>query len=215
MKSARGNVLVILLAILAIAGLSAAGYFYLQTQQLRQSQQQPAISQTTQSVTPVPTAQFDPTANWKTYTNSKYGYSFKFPDNWYLKEFGDIVRVDSQPLQNDQMGMGPFYSGYIGIGPKFISSEQFDVQVSDPVGTKKYQGTSKDVPYIEKIKDLTIGGKPAAQMTEIIPNQPTTQSGGWYEIQINKSTVLAISTGATDPTKLQVFKQLLSTFKFL
>jgi hypothetical protein len=41
-------------------------------------------------VTPTPmlTPTFDPTTNWKTYTNTKYGYSIKYPLGAEVKEFG-------------------------------------------------------------------------------------------------------------------------------
>lgn len=46
------------------------------------------LSQTdqTQQVAAQPTPTTDPTANWKTYTNTGYGLSFKYPPDWEVKD---------------------------------------------------------------------------------------------------------------------------------
>ena len=41
----------------------------------------PQDAQTTQTPTPTP-APIDPTANWKTYTNTQYGFEVKIPTDW-------------------------------------------------------------------------------------------------------------------------------------
>ncbi|KKR80851.1 MAG: hypothetical protein UU73_C0002G0164 [Candidatus Daviesbacteria bacterium GW2011_GWA1_41_61] len=46
-------------------------------------------------------------ANWKTYTNSKYGFSLKYPTSWTLTEFtniesGSIYRVFDLKPQNEE-----------------------------------------------------------------------------------------------------------------
>jgi len=43
------------------------------------------IPTTVELISPTP----DPTADWKTYTNNRWGYSFKYPSNWFLNN--DIV----------------------------------------------------------------------------------------------------------------------------
>jgi len=51
----------------------------------------PPISQVSPSPTPEnPTPTPDPTANWKTYTNEKYGYTFKYPSSFDLKTAKDL-----------------------------------------------------------------------------------------------------------------------------
>ena len=61
----------------------------------------PALPSST--VSPTPTATPDPTADWKTYTNTQYGFEFKYPLSGYYKEYffdstGVEVRVDDTPL---------------------------------------------------------------------------------------------------------------------
>lgn len=79
----KGNALIFLLVgifVIAIAG----GAYYLGRLTTPKTLSVPVpISQTSQS-TPIPSSTstlVDETANWKTYTNSKYGFSFKYPDD--------------------------------------------------------------------------------------------------------------------------------------
>jgi len=44
---------------------------------------EPLTTEQQKDVTP-PTATTDPTTNWKTYTNTKLGFSFKYPSEWEL-----------------------------------------------------------------------------------------------------------------------------------
>ena len=75
-KTPKVNLKLILISLVVLALASTAGYFYLQNQKLKSQ-----ISATpTPLGSPEPSAEAaDPTADWKTYTNTKYGFSFKYP----------------------------------------------------------------------------------------------------------------------------------------
>jgi hypothetical protein len=68
----------------------------------------------------------DPTAGWKTYTNTTYGYSFKYPADWVLNEYrksafdslaGDQVKVTDTASQKHEFRVciagdcNPFHDG--------------------------------------------------------------------------------------------------------
>lgn len=46
----------------------------------------PAENPTIIPLTPTP----GPTANWKIYTNIKYGYEFKYPHDWFLEKMSEL-----------------------------------------------------------------------------------------------------------------------------
>lgn len=77
--------LVTLVVILIIVG--AGGYFLYQKQskttETPQKQTSPAIPQSTPVI--------DQTANWKTYTNTQYSFSFKYPQELTLSESGGPI----------------------------------------------------------------------------------------------------------------------------
>jgi len=81
---------VILSAVLGFSLLAAsayAGYWYGAQQVQPTTEPTPIVSQPTQILTPTPTQPLtDPTIGWKTYTNTEYGYSAKYPQEWDIEE---------------------------------------------------------------------------------------------------------------------------------
>jgi len=89
--------LITLLSVLLLISCLIAGFFAWQTQrlvaELRVKNEELIIN--TPTVTPTP----DPTADWKTYTNSEYGFSFKYPSDFLDKKMNDnsvILSVGSK-----------------------------------------------------------------------------------------------------------------------
>lgn len=74
----RKNVLLIIFVLCAVILLAGLSYWLLRSQQ----------KTTNYVVKPTPTATIDPTTNWNTYTNVKYGYVFKYPQLWLLQTKG-------------------------------------------------------------------------------------------------------------------------------
>lgn len=73
----------IIFGVILIAALAFGGYFYLQNQLLKneiaQLQETPSP---TPEATAIPSPTNEPTAGWKTYENTAYGYSISFPSTW-------------------------------------------------------------------------------------------------------------------------------------
>ncbi len=67
--------IIILISAFVLAGISYGGIWYWQNQQVAQ--------EVAPTFTPQPSvsATLDATADWKTYTNTQYGFEFKYPDN--------------------------------------------------------------------------------------------------------------------------------------
>lgn len=76
----NNNSLVIILSILLLIAVGLAGLFYFQIQRLSKE-----LANYQTRPFPTPTATPDVTANWKTYTNSEIGFSFKYPQEWTLQ----------------------------------------------------------------------------------------------------------------------------------
>ena len=70
---------IVLIAVILLVAAGVGGYI-LGTNQNQTVQTQPV----TQLPQPSPTP--DPTANWKTYSNTKYDFSFKYPSEWEIDD---------------------------------------------------------------------------------------------------------------------------------
>jgi len=84
--------------------------------------------------TTAPTPTPNPTANWKTYTNTKYGFSFKYPSELnglgsYTDPKGELVS-----LIQDSYGGQPKMEVYISTGSAATAAQTFLNQI---ISTKK------------------------------------------------------------------------------
>ncbi|MDP3918172.1 MAG: hypothetical protein Q8Q30_03300 [Candidatus Woesebacteria bacterium] len=96
----QSNFLIILLSVLLLLSVLIAGFFAYQTQKLvnelkikNEELRNVAVATTEPTVEPVATnsasATPDPTANWKTYTNTEYKYSISYPLTYKISNQAD------------------------------------------------------------------------------------------------------------------------------
>ena len=71
--------------LLLLGGSAYAGIWYWGNQQV--------ANEVAPTFTPRASALPDSTADWKTYTNTKYGYSFKYPDKLLLSTLGENINL--------------------------------------------------------------------------------------------------------------------------
>lgn len=227
-------ILIVLLIALGIGG-------YL----IYQKQAKPvAVPQQTSESTPVPAPTFESTnsvassspngagefANWKTYTNTKYGFIVNYPSDWKVGEFTVPVSLnksgDSAPIVNFQApgfptpGVG--LDGGIGF---FVHMPEGDKVLADWVKDNGYK--SPDAAY-ETIK---MAGYNAVRINSVMTqdrrNEILSLPGGrggpmpvGYKaifIYIQKGDfIFQIQAGKiTNPDDfLKIVDQILSTFKF-
>jgi hypothetical protein len=72
---------ILAMAIFVIFSLGVVAFLYYQNQQLKNM----LANYQTPIVSPTPTATTDPMANWKTYTDGKTNFNFKYPPEWTYK----------------------------------------------------------------------------------------------------------------------------------
>ena len=82
----KGFVSIILIVAIVIV-VSTVGYFaFVKKSEPIVQQTTPTPTKTNTPVSPTPTPTPNLRANWKTYTNSQYGFEVKYPDTWKVSE---------------------------------------------------------------------------------------------------------------------------------
>ena len=200
-KSSNSNITIISMALFVLMSLVVVGFLYYQNQQLKSmlaSYQVPVVS-------PTPTATTDPTADWKTYINEKGKFTFKYPDD---------VTIENQKNISNTVGIGitdtvkAFNSsgGSSGI-PYFIN-----IEYNQPLNKNS---TTPDGLKIDNQQEINVDGKVATQYVyEVTKLQVGFDVGDKTENIFIKNNSNSILIQLTDYTKLTLFNQILSTFKF-
>ena len=195
-------ILIGVLSFLFLASLAAAGYFYWQNQQLKQLtiSTLPPLSGGTSSLSePTPTP--DPTAAWQIYTNSKLGFSFRYPQDFTLQQDDLQDSLDHIPspgknflnLKNAQCNLSLMINPD-GFGP-FFPNHALTVAYSDEKGlyvTDTIPNTENLTPDKHQI---------------IVSGQNLTESinGVFLNIICDKTSASQINS---------LLPQILSTFRF-
>jgi hypothetical protein len=81
----KGSIL-LLIPVVVILILSGIGWFLIKNNQI--------------TILPSPSAAGETTANWKTYRNEKYGFEFKYPNQYLIKESPEIITLDDGSNDN-------------------------------------------------------------------------------------------------------------------
>lgn len=178
--------------------------------------QQPARQ--TQSTTPAPAAEqptVNQTANWKTYTSEKYGFSFQYPNDWKLSEnsgnnsdrsVATIVSPETQKLAQDKQVI---YSEDISIY-YYPSISDGDENATKNLGATTLEELINKDATITKIGSTEIGGKEATDVLwggmglyyAILVTNDSHLYKIWFSNIDNKDNLTSIE------------KTILSTFKF-
>lgn len=120
--------------------LGAIGYLAYQNYQLKnQSAPEPISSQQPTQVPAQPTTKPDPTANWQTYVNEKYGFEIKYPPEAAFDEEGHGLRLEGEEV------LGEINMGFMGEKQR-QGTELYDGYfVNIQVVTDKQSRTSKEI----------------------------------------------------------------------
>lgn len=196
------KLLIIIVIVIALLAFGVGGYFLgINRKQSIPQYQQTTITPTStvqpsSTNTPLPTE--DSMTNWKTYLNSKAGYSIKYPD--LLKQststydgVGGVVTVDSwSPVSNA-------YS--ISI-----------LSYADGVNTKLEFNAKTDSD-----ENILVAGQNVRKLvgSEIISDKGTLIHVGPVKNK-GQNYMLIYTSGSqkADPKDVAIFSQMLSTFKF-
>jgi hypothetical protein len=207
----KNNLLVILIVAIVSMAIGAVGFWAYE----RYLVKGPIAQNTLPSPTPMATA--DPTTNWKTYTNSKYNYSLKYPDSWSITEIfaGSEIGKPASSMSTS-----------IAISPSDkLSVPRFQLEIDDPSANLSISQTYdlwfknlKENQYYVIDKQLTLNIN-NIQM-DSLEGFSTDQSGikvlnkaYFFNSSANKYFDI-LTTVDSNSTNSAIIDQILSTFKF-
>jgi hypothetical protein len=211
---------IVSMTLFVLMSLGVIVFLYYQNQQLKSML---ATYQTQPS--PIPTATADPIANWKTFTNTKYSYSFKYPTNFTVNTEGnsDPTTANGILIADDcNYNLGQrCLQGFIDTTTPF----KRDNKLSD-----YFVYAPGQTPTLLSEKQITIDNE-TALAREIYDNNhyySSTEKGMVdYDIYVvHSGTVFALTfreegkdqaqiKSIQDWQKKMIVDQILSTFKFL
>ncbi len=214
----------VLLIISFLIACLAAVYFWYQNQQLQQKSSNPnqVSNQQTPSVTLTPSLPPDETASWKTYTDTKYRFSLKYPNSWEFKSCpddlcGTLIDNNSEVIRFD----GFSNSCEVNLVPSQANAEKVaecyclasvpgaNVSCDTPSEEKAITNISGITSYNFRLNELKNNNfqRKRGPFTVIYFPKPVLNSGLLYEYGLYFEVL--------DANKAPVFDQILSTVKFL
>jgi len=171
---------------------------------------------------PSPSATPDETANWKTYTNTKYGYSIKFPQTWEPNRGpGNLSDIDLSDQRDVDFFDPDLPGGDPGTGLN-IKVNELDATGTGRKCTDLNDCFSKTFNWLTETTTInkfssTFLGQPAATFTYDRKTELYTQS--WKYIYFiyngNAYNINASTDTSREKTIFEAFDQILSTFKFI
>jgi hypothetical protein len=199
--SPRGKWKLISLIIIILVVVGGGAYFLIENKILLFQNQQKTIIQT--STKSSPTSAPISTADWKTYTNSQYGFSIKYPKSWtYDVSSGVNTIIDfSGPSSNSHTSIELHI-----VDPGFISA--YYVNIDDAVNQLK---NLHDVRASRSVKKSNIGLLSVAEVHSIYMHDE------FWDIDLYSRDIafaMLSEEGMKNYQNLPLMYQMLSTFKF-
>lgn len=155
------------------------------------SKQSQLVVQNSVQITPIPTLTPDPTANWKTYANTKYTYLLKYPATWnvvtdYVAE-GDFIIQSSKGELVDVIGQA---------NPQKLTIQEW-LKQNWPNDT---------------VEETVVGGKTALKNQQKREYYISYSNDTFIIISYDNCRGMGCGVGKLEA---DTFDQILSTFKFI
>lgn len=213
------SILIVLVGIIVIAGV-AGGAYYLGTQRPSSSPTLQPISQST----PVPTANnaesttSAETADWKIYTDTTNRFTIKYPNSWLQFTLSDktggylskIALVPQAPSDKQQLGELPGVRiAVLKLDPKNCTNSAEYAQEE----INAYLNNKNLYPNLQ-IKPLILDGIPGYRIDSGSPGVTAQRGPEVYMFQCPTEIQMSFDPEGIE-NGIQLFDQILSTFKFL
>jgi hypothetical protein len=143
-----------------------------------------------------PSPKTDPTANWKIYRNSKYGYILKYPSNFFVEESHDPMGdIDTTEISN-------------------IETKKFNSGVKDPDDSDVFLMFITNPWQGNRTLEDAYRDYPLSRSTYTVGEESGFIANGKKTVVVNKNGKEYVFNIRSLNTQSKLFDQILSTFKF-
>lgn len=190
----KTNWILIVLSVFSVILLILVALLSLQNQKLKNQSIDQRISPTIQIPSPTPqivspiSIPPDETAGWKTYINTKYGFSFKYPSEWKVQTGIPNSGLISLEMSNDNRF-------FVWFSPSVTISEWLEKTQSGKIIRKK--------TVVEYTFTVIQGGSNLESLEYAL------------DVKGNGIVRFVIEPNSNNSESEKIFDQILSTFKFL
>lgn len=243
------SLIIVLIGLVVLTGLIYGGYAYFQQQKIKQidsfeecAKEYPVMeSYPAQCNTPdgrhfvqelsdeekqklVPPID---TSNWTNYTNQKYGYSIKFPDDWSISTapgVEDIARATGLSFENNCVYENSDLCIRIDIGSLPVKDRgnldpffniQIDTSKPDIVLSRKVTTLGREKAQEWVIHQTNYGTGLDTDPGRLLYVLVSSHNGNKYQITYEEQKKDKIITRPNDWEEKRVLDTMISTFKFL
>ena len=202
------SVLYLLLGIVIAAALISGGYFFGKGSVPVAPTNNPSYSQPTSQVASSPKVmtqgQVDETANWKTYTNTQAGFSFKYPAQYQLfNNTNGTVGIGSHDLSN-----------WINVSTQVLPNTK-RLTPSQYIDQEETQGCKSELKAQLKVTTLEVDKHSAARYEGSCQEAIGAMPGTSVLIDNKLGSIIALRGELPGPETEKLLNQILATFKFL
>ncbi len=191
---------IIILVLIGVLALGGGLIYYGQKVQRRT----PTLPYPTSSQQATASATLEDISNWKTYINSQYGFTFKYPPNWILEDA--VKRVDSTRISI----INPDYQNTVTKNG-YLPSIQIEINQYE-LSTGYQENTTID--GIKAYRTSAPSGMQAAHEGVEFKN-----GGNRYLVDLlyddGKARKVTYDPGIYNKEAVTIFNQMLSTFHFI
>lgn len=187
----KSNSMMVVLIVLVFILLAATGFLGYQNMQLQtQIKEMNLVLYETTSELIIPSVTADPTANWKTYNNTKYGFQFKYPSAFSTEVLAAVGQSEAD-----------------------VNSRNFIVYKSGAANNYEerylnFEVTQAEPSYQGSITKMNLNGIDVKKIS--LPNVPFDI----YSIQLKDGSFLEIYV-SNNLERQSLANQILSTFTFI
>ena len=199
---------VIILSILLVISVAIAGFFAFQTQNLSAE-----LIKIKAGVSPVASTVPDTTANWKTYTNSKYNYSLQYPQELELSENCTVIAMGTHLTCVKSSDFGVLLNERDGdrFNNSMNNKKGFALLIDLVIPEYGYDIYMLQKEYKQNYTNVELLTTDKTPILKVLSNN---DAGNVVWLMINNNNVYRV-TSPFNTQKYPVIDQIISTFKFI